>query len=119
MKSKIILTAILTGLMSATAFAQTTAVPGTNTPKIDAREANQAARIDQGVASGALNAREAARLDNGQARVATAEANAKADGTVTKKERAKITHMQNKQSRKIKHQKHDKQTAPVAAPITQ
>jgi uncharacterized membrane protein YebE (DUF533 family) len=97
MKSKIILTVLLTGLMSATAFAQTTVVPSTNTPKIDARETKQEARIQQG----------------------TAEANAKADGTVTKKERAKITHMQNKQSRHIKRQKHDKQTAPVAAPVAQ
>lgn len=119
MKSKIILAAILTGLMSATAFAQTTVVPGTNTPKIDARETRQEARIQQGVATGALNAKEATRLENGQARVANAEANAKADGTVTKKERAKLTHMQNKQSRHIKRQKHDKQTAPVVVPATQ
>lgn len=115
MKSKIILAAILTSLVSATAFAQTSATPGINTPKIDKREANQAARIDQGVASGALTSKEAARLDNGQARIANAEAKAKADGTVTKKERAKLTHMENKQSRHIKRQKHDKQTAPVAA----
>ena len=119
MKSKIILTAILTGLMSATAFAQTPATLGTNTPKIDARQAKQEARIQQGVASGALNAKEATRLENGQARVATAEANAKADGTVSKQERAKLTHMENKQSRHIKRQKHDKQTAPVAAPVVQ
>jgi hypothetical protein len=119
MKSKIILTALLAGLMSATAFAQTPATPGTNTPKIDARQANQEARIQQGVASGALNIKEATRLENGQSRVATAEAKAKADGTVTKKERAELTQMENKQSRHIKHQKHDKQTAPVAAPVVQ
>ena len=118
MKSKIIFAALLTSLMSATAFAQAPiapVAPGTNTPKIDKREANQAARIDQGVASGALTGKEAARLENGQARVATAEAKAKADGTVTKKERAKLTHMENKQSRHIKRQKHDKQTAPAPA----
>ena len=115
MKTKFIIAAVLSSLMSAAAFAQAPAVPGTNTPKIDKREANQAARIDQGVASGALTGKEAARLENGQARVATAEANAKSDGTVTKQERRKLTHMENKQSRHIKHQKHDKQTAPAPA----
>ncbi len=115
MKTKLIIAATLTSLLTATAFAQTPAAPGTNTPRIDKREANQAARIEQGVASGALTGKEAARLENGQARVATAEANAKADGTVTKQERKKLTHMENKQSRHIKHQKHDKQTAPAPA----
>ncbi len=115
MKTKLIIAAVFTSLMGATAFAQTPVAPGTNTPKIDKREANQAARIDQGVASGALTGKEAARLENGQARVAAAEANAKADGTVTKQERRKLTHMENKQSRHIKRQKHDKQTAPAPA----
>ena len=78
MKTKLIIAAVFTSLMSATVFAQTPVAPGTNTPKIDKREANQAARIDQGVASGALTGKETARLENGQARVATAEANAKA-----------------------------------------
>jgi hypothetical protein len=113
MKTKLIIAAVLTSLISATAFAQAPAAVGTNTPKIDQREANQAARIDQGVASGALTGKEAARLENGQARVATAEANAKVDGTVTRQERKKLRHMENKQSRHIKHQKHDKQAAPA------
>lgn len=84
---------------------------GTNTPTVDQRQANQQARIDQGVASGQLNQKEANRLEKGQDRVANAEAKAKADGTVTAKERAKLQHMQNKQSRHIAKQKHDKQTA--------
>ena len=112
MKSKIILAAVVTSLvsvLSAAAFAQT---PGTNTPKIDKREANQEARIEKGVASGALNTKETARLEAGQAKVANAEANAKADGQVTAKERAKLNKMENRQSRNIKRQKHDKQVAP-------
>ena len=44
------------------AFAQATA-----TPRVDQREANQQARIDAGVASGQLTAREANRLDKQQA----------------------------------------------------
>jgi len=117
MKTKLIIAAVLTSLISATAFAQAPAALGTNTPKIDKREANQAARIDQGVASGVLTGKEAARLENGQARVATAEANAKADGTVTRQERKRLKRMENKQSRHIKHkhQKHNKQTAPAPA----
>jgi uncharacterized protein YdeI (BOF family) len=82
-----------------------------NTPRVDKREARQEARIEQGKASGELNAKEAARLEKGQDKVEAAEANAKSDGTVTKKERAKLTHMQNKQSRKIAREKHDKQKA--------
>lgn len=89
------------------AFAQTSTAP--NTPRVDQREAKQERRIDQGVASGSLTQQEADRLNKGQARVDTAEVKAKADGTVTKKERARLTHMQNKQNRHIKVQKHDRQ----------
>jgi len=55
----------------------------TATPRVDQRQANQEARIQKGVPSGALTARERARL-------------AKA---------------QDKQSRKIAKEKHDKQRA--------
>ena len=102
--------AILSATFIAPVFAQ-----GTNTPNIDKRQANQAARIEQGKASGALTAKEAARLDAGQAKVDAKEAKAKADGVVTAKERAKLQRAENKQSRKIRKQKHDAQNAPVAA----
>ncbi|MEQ1516715.1 MAG: hypothetical protein ABL931_09525 [Usitatibacteraceae bacterium] len=105
--------AVLSATLIAPAFAQ-----GTNTPNIDKRQANQAARIEQGKASGELNAKEAARLDAGQARVVAKEEKAKADGVVTKKERAKLQHAENKQSRKIHRQKHDRQKAPTAAPVS-
>jgi uncharacterized membrane protein YebE (DUF533 family) len=84
----------------------------TNTPRIDQREANQQARIQQGVQSGQLTPRETAKLEKGQAKVDTMEAKAKSDGVVTAKERKKITKAQNKQSRKIHREKHDKQVAP-------
>ena len=42
-------------------------------------------------------------------RIAQREAHAKADGTVTAKERARLQHQQNKASRKIRHNKHDAQ----------
>ena len=79
------------------------------TPGIDKRQDNQEARIQQGVQSGQLTQREAARLEKGQERVQKMEDKAKADGVVTKKERARIQHAQNVQSRHIAKQKHDRQ----------
>ena len=67
--------------------------------------------IDQGVASGQLNARETQRLEREQKHIATAETKAEADGKVTNKERAHLSHMQNKASRDIHREKHDAQTA--------
>ena len=43
--------------------------------------------------------------------MAAAEAKFKSDGVVTGKESAKLTHMENKNSRRIYKQKHDRQTA--------
>jgi hypothetical protein len=85
---------------------------GTATPRVDQREANQQARIDAGVASGQLNARETNRLDKQQAHVAAVEAKDKADGNVTAKERRQLQHMQNHASKDIHAQKHDAQVAP-------
>ncbi len=107
MNTKLFIAGIAT-IFATSALAQSTNT--TSTPRIDNREANQAKRIDQGKASGALTDKEAARLDKGQAHAAASEAKAKEDGVVTKKERAKITHQQNVQSKRIAVQKHDKQT---------
>ena len=96
-------------LIGASAFAQAPAGDPTATPKVDQRQARQQQRIDKGVADGSLTPREAARLQRGQQRVAAAESQAKSDGVVTKKERAGLHHMQDKQSRKIARQKHDAQ----------
>jgi hypothetical protein len=115
MNMKTIVAATFASLIAVSAFAQTTVppAPNTNTPRIDKREARQDARIDQGVASGQLNAKETARLEKGEQRIENAEAKAKADGNVTKKERAKLTKMQNTESKRIYRQKHDKQVAPA------
>lgn len=102
------LAAGLAALLIAPSFAQSTA-----TPRVDKRQANQAARIEQGKASGQLTDKEAAKLEKGQARIAAKEEAAKADGVVTKKERAQLQHAENKQSRKIKRQKHDAQVKPA------
>ncbi len=80
-----------------------------NTPGIDQRQANQERRIDQGIASGSLTQREANRLERGQQRVDNMENRAKADGVVTRQERARINRAQDRQSDRIYAQKHDRQ----------
>lgn len=102
MKTKLVIAA-LAAVISIPAFAQA------NTPGIDQRQLNQEQRIDQGIASGQLNQREAARLERGQDRVDNMENRAKADGAVTARERARIQHAQNVESKRIYRQKHDRQ----------
>nr|WP_329719111.1 hypothetical protein [Caldimonas sp.] len=75
------------------------------------RQVTQQARIDAGVASGQLTARETNRLDKQQAHIASVEAKDKADGTVTKAERQQLHRMQNHASKNIYQQKHDAQVA--------
>ncbi len=116
MNTKSLVAALFATVISASVLAQAPATPGTNTPKIDARQANQEKRIAQGVASGQLTDKEAARLDKREANLSKAETAAKADGVVTKKERAKLTRMENKDSKRIHRQKHDKQVKPAVAP---
>ena len=80
-----------------------------DTPRLNAREANQRARIHNGVDSGELTRRETRRLAAGQVHLHRAEARAKADGVVTGRERAWLQHEANQQSRRIHRQKHDAQ----------
>lgn len=95
--------------MSCTVLFAATAQAQTATPRIDQREANQSARIDQGITSGQLTQRETARLRAGQSHVQSLEDKAKADGTVTSQERARISHAQDVQSARVYRQKHDRQ----------
>ena len=80
-----------------------------DTPRLDQREANQAGRIYNGVASGELTRPEARRLTAGQVHLRRVEARAKSDGVVTGRERAHLEHEANQQSRRIYRQKHDAQ----------
>ncbi len=86
------------------------AMAQTSTPNLDKREASQQKRIDQGVASGQLTAKETNNLDKRQAKLAADEAAAKSDGKVTPAERRKLQREANRNSRAISRQKHDKQT---------
>lgn len=79
------------------------------TPVIDQRQTNQEQRIDKGIESGQLTEGEANRLNKQQEHINKMEDKAKADGVVTKKERARIGAAQNRASRNIAKQKHDRQ----------
>ncbi len=100
MHKALILTAVLISATSTIAFADPT-------PRVDRREANQLNRIERGVATGELNARETSRLLAGQSRVYALEAKAKADGVVTARERNELRRAQNVQSRRIYRERHD------------
>jgi len=99
---------MLAGVALAQSAAPTTAA--TSTPRIDQREANQHARIQQGVKSGQLTRHEARNLRRGQRHVARMEHRAKSDGVVTPQERHRITRAQNHQSKKIYRLKHNDRT---------
>jgi hypothetical protein len=110
-------------LAGSAAFAQAPAAPATPaapkdplaTPRIDQRQANQEKRIDQGVSSGALTAKEAAKLDKRETKIESDKLAAKSDGKVTKAERRKLKHEENRASAAIRRQKHDRQVAPAKA----
>jgi CRISPR/Cas system CSM-associated protein Csm2 small subunit len=81
----------------------------TATPKFDQRQVNQEQRIQQGAQSGSLTPKEAARLEQGQGRLQAREDRVKADGVVTPQERKNMQHAENRQSRRIYEEKHDRQ----------
>lgn len=86
------------------------AFAGNQTPVADRRQERQEKRIENGESSGQVTDHEEKRLENGQEHVDNVEANAKADGVVTPKERAHIEHAENVQSRKIYKAKHNGKT---------
>lgn len=102
MQSSLIISTLLAGLLL-------TGAASAGTPNVDARQANQRARINQGVASGELTPREAARLRTEQAHIRRDERAAKSDGVVTRRERARLQHELNHSSTDIARQKHDGQ----------
>ena len=63
------------------------------TPAIDARQAQQEARIEGGGARGQITRREARSLMQGQREIARTEARAKADGRVSRFELRQLTAM--------------------------
>ena len=98
---KKLLTVAVLGALSLPVFVQNT------TPQIDQRQDRQERRIEQGVRTGQLTAREAARLERGQARIRQMERQALADGHISRRERAAIQQEQDKQNQLIARLKHN------------
>ena len=73
-------------------------------------QVKQTARIKQGVHSGELTRREAKGLKKQQREIQRDKRLARADGVVTKRERAHIRHEQQVANRSIYRQKHDLQS---------
>jgi hypothetical protein len=113
MKSTSLIALLIATAFTTSAFAQTPAPTGTNTPRIDQREANQQQRIANGVATGQLTAQETANVEKREAKVVHDTQVAKADGTVTKAERVKLNRELNRDSRKIYKKKHNGKKAPA------
>lgn len=72
------------------------------------RNINQQSRIEQGVQNGSLTNKEVGNLERGQARVDRAEGRAGADGHITAGEQHRIQNKENRQSRKIFREKHNR-----------
>ncbi|GAB3584724.1 hypothetical protein [Hymenobacter daeguensis] len=84
----------------------------TATLGINARQRNERARINQGVASGELTRTEAARMRGREAEIRQDKRAAKSDGVVTRDERQDIRQDERQASRAIYRQKHDAQVRP-------
>jgi len=90
-------------LTSSSAFAED------GTPRAHQRQQRQQHRIEQGMRRGDVTRREAQRLHRGHMNIRREIARAKADGVVTRAERARIARLQNIESRRIWRQRHDRQ----------
>ena len=73
------------------------------------RNINQDKRIEAGVQNGSLTNREVAKLERGQAHVQGKGARAGRDGHVSAAEQARVQRSENRQSRRIRNEKHDGQ----------
>jgi hypothetical protein len=104
MKTTLRILSLAAALLAVTA---TLAAANPQTPRVDRRQAAQHLRIRDGVKHGQLTRGEAARLRTGQAHVRRMERRVKSDGIVTPRERARLGHAQDVQSRRIFRLKHN------------
>ena len=88
------------------AFAQETP-SGKRDEAVKVREEKQQKRIENGINNGSVTPGEAANLEKGEQRIQNAEKKAMSDGKMTAKESRKIERMENRESRKIAHKKHN------------
>ncbi len=89
-------------LVAVSAYAGNTKDPG-----IHSRIEEQQKRIDQGIASGQLTRREADIVQDNLNRIRESEARMKSDGKLTPKERARLEHMLDRNSKMIYKEKHN------------
>ena len=77
---------------------------------VNQRQGRQQARIDQGVASGRLTAREAVRTERQQGRIDATEARmrAKNNGHLSGNQRERLENRQNRASARIYNSKHNR-----------
>jgi len=109
---RIFISLFVAALASGTLFAQeATPPPSTKTPGVTERQVKQQKRIREGVNSGELTKKETRKLEAGEAKIQTDKLEAKADGKVTKAERAKLNREQNRESKAIYRMKHNKAVA--------
>jgi len=104
MKRYIMLALLVGFLTTGLAFAQTA------TPRADIRQAEQKARIREGVRSGELTPEEARTLRVEQRLVRITKRAMKSDGVVTPRERRVLNRQLNRTSRDISREKHDAET---------
>lgn len=79
----------------------------TQTPRADARQGLQRARIHEGRTSGELSRREAAGLNMQQRHIRRSERRIKRDGEVTPREKARLERKQDRASRHIRRARHN------------
>ena len=101
MKLKALLSGLTLVLFCTVGFAQTEKKP------VAKKQAVQQQKIKQGVKSGEQNKKEATKLRAQQKSIAKTKQAAKADGVVTKKEKAVINQNQQKAAGNIARKKHN------------
>lgn len=99
---------MIVGLWLGLTAALANADPGT--PRMERREWRQHERIQQGWRSGELRRGERARLRAGERRIDRMEWRAGRDGNFSRRERARIDRMQDRESRRIYRLKHNRRT---------
>lgn len=101
---------IAAGLLLAFVTVTSAGFAQTKTPRVTKRQERQQERIAQGVKSGELTAKETKHLEAREVKIQNDKKEAKSDGVVTAKERAKLNREENRSSRAIRRQKHDAQS---------
>jgi hypothetical protein len=76
---------------------------------INARQHREQHRINRGIRSGELTGLEARRLEAGLLRINRYESRARSDGHLSPRERARLQHRLDRESRAIYRQTHDRQ----------